>query len=157
MKIRAVKIVDKTLPVISCQSGIAQIELLGNHSFSAQEIQTLFQMIAVQQVPLQCINLDAAQIVFAVPCSASDDIALLLAAAGHKVNTIGDCAEINVSGIQMEHATAIAAKILAALRMTGISILQLKTSHASVSVLIQQPDLISAKQAIQTALQFSDD
>jgi aspartate kinase len=152
MKIRAVRITDGTLPVLSCQSGITQIKLLANHPFSGQEIQAIFQMIANHQISLQRINLHLDQIVFSVPCAAADSITFLFDKPDYVINRNSNCAEINISGGQISDIPEIMAKIIETLSCANVSILQLSTSQAFVSVLIEQADLAKASSVIRAAL-----
>ncbi|MDU4962501.1 MAG: ACT domain-containing protein [Sporomusaceae bacterium] len=152
MKIRAVNIIDETLPEVACRSGISRIELRADETLSVQQIQGIFQLIAAQQIPLQCISLRPDHLAFTAPAAAIEKLSLLFAPSGYRLAISGCCAEITVAGGQFEHMPDVAAKIIAALKAAEVYILDLNSSHASASVLIDQSDLARANQAIYAAL-----
>ncbi|MDF2501164.1 MAG: hypothetical protein K0Q77_1878 [Anaerosporomusa subterranea] len=152
MKIRAVKIIDGAAPIISCQSEISQIKLVSKRPLNGEEIRDIFRMISDKQITLQLITVHITQIVFSVPCLMAGAVMDLFSQSEYRINAINDCAEVNISGVQVSDVPQITGEIIETLSSLNVAILHLTTSQSSVSVLVEQAHLPAARNTIHAAL-----
>jgi aspartate kinase len=91
------------------------------------------------------------RLVFSIAATSTDKAMAILASEGFEVAVRRNLGKVTLVGSGMHGIPGVMARVARALQEKGIDILQVADSHATISLLIDENDLISAAQALHRA------
>ncbi|WP_042160587.1 aspartate kinase [Paenibacillus gorillae] len=138
---------DRHVTGIAHVSGITQISVQAIEGRSDVQLQ-VFQTMARNHISVDFINVTPSGAVYTVFDHDADRAVRLLQDIGYLPTAINGCAKVSVIGGGMNGVPGVMARIVEALTEQGITIMQSADSNTTIWVLVKEPDMAPALQAL---------
>jgi aspartate kinase len=116
------------------------------------EVQTrAYRLMADASISIDMFTPMNDRLVFSVPTALADEARRLLASEGFEVALRTGLGKVTLVGSGMHGVPGVMAHVAECLAEAGIDILQVADSHATISVLLDEDDLVPAAQALHRA------
>lgn len=140
-------------------TGIAYVERITQIRVDALEghydlQRNLFKSLAQQQISIDFINLNPSGAVFTVFDNEAEQAAAVLRTAGFEPSVLTGCAKVSVIGGGMNGVPGIMARIVDALTMEDVDILQSADSNTTIWVLVPGRDLVKSLRALHRTFEL---
>jgi aspartate kinase len=150
---RTAEVVDRHVTGIAYVERITQIRvdaLDGQYDLQ----RNLFKSLAQQQISIDFINLNPSGAVFTVFDHEAEQAADVLRSAGFAPSVLPGCAKVAVIGGGMNGVPGIMARIVDALTMEDVDILQSADSNTTIWVLVPGRDLVKSLRALHRTFEL---
>lgn len=108
----------------------------------------IFKAMALADISVDLITVLPAAVLFTVKDEVADKAVRVLRNMGFAVEFRPSCAKISIVGGGISEVTGVMAKVIEALTMHGIQVLQSADSNATIWVLVAQEDMIEAVRSL---------
>jgi aspartate kinase len=116
------------------------------------DVQTrVYRLMADASVSIDMFTPMNDRLVFSVPARLAEEARRLLVGEGFEVALRTGLGKVTLVGSGMHGVPGVMARVAEALARAGIDILQVADSHATISVLLDENDLVPAAQALHRA------
>jgi aspartate kinase len=144
---QAATVRDRYVTGVAHVSGITQITVHAQDGHSDMQLQ-VFQAMALHHISVDFINVNPGGAVYTVFDSDADQAVSVLNQIGYYPKAVSGCAKVSVIGGGMNGVPGIMARIVEALTEEGIPILQSADSNTTIWVLVREPFMAKALQAL---------
>ncbi|MBM7701919.1 aspartate kinase [Metabacillus iocasae] len=145
---------ERLVTGIAHVSNVTQIKVFskeGNYDIQSE----VFKAMANAQISVDFINISPKGVVYTVTDESTDRAIEILQSMGYEPFVTRHCAKVSTVGAGIAGVPGVAAKIVTALSMDGIQILQSADSHTTIWVLVKEEDLKRAVNALHQTFELS--
>lgn len=144
---------DRHVTGIAHVAGITQISVQTVEGKADVQLQ-VFQTMARHHISVDFINVTPSGVVYTVFDYDAAKAVAVLADCGYAPTAISGCAKVSVIGGGMNGVPGIMARIVEALTLQGISIMQAADSNTTIWVLVKDVDMASALRALHSKFEL---
>ncbi|WP_110112781.1 aspartate kinase [Bacillus sp. CGMCC 1.16541] len=145
---------ERLVTGIAHVSNVTQIKVFskeGNYDIQSE----VFKAMANAQISVDFINISPKGVVYTVTDESTDRAIEVLESMGYEPFVTRHCAKVSTVGAGIAGVPGVAAKIVTALSVDGIQILQSADSHTTIWVLVKEEDLKKAVNALHNTFELS--
>ena len=150
---------DRVARGIAHITNITQVRLDRQHDVNeAGFLGKVFRALANAKISVDLISVLPQTICFTISEGVVDNALLVLESLGLKQEEIRitqGCAKVSVVGAGLRGVPGVMAEVVEALGDAGVRIFQTSDSHASISCLVKQDDILKAARGLHTAFGLS--
>ncbi|MGB4141603.1 MAG: aspartate kinase [Limnochordia bacterium] len=155
-KKRSVKITDRVVTGIAHLTRRAHVKISGQEDFNKSELTLrIFDLLARNQISIDLIYLSPQLIAFIIDEAKVDLVKQVLADLGLNTTVEKGYAKVSVVGAGMHGVPGLMARVVRSLERANVPIFQTTDSHANISCLIQEKDLLEAVRALYAEFELS--
>lgn len=144
---------ERLVTGIANVANITQIKVTGaEDQYNIQ--QEVFKAMANEGISVDFINISINSIIYTINESMTDQAISALTKLGYDVSSTKGCAKVSAVGAGMTGVPGVTAKIVNALAIEGIKILQSADSHTTIWVLVKEEDMTRAVNALHKAFKL---
>ncbi|MUT66410.1 aspartate kinase [Paenibacillus sp. NEAU-GSW1] len=146
-------VADKHVTGIAHVAGITQISVQAIEGRTDMQLQ-VFQTMARNHISVDFINVTPSGAVYTVFDQDAERAVSLLRSNGFEPAAVSGCAKVSVIGGGMNGVPGVMARIVEALTEQGITIMQSADSNTTIWVLVKEPDMAPALQALHAKFEL---
>ncbi|MFZ7102565.1 MAG: aspartate kinase [Peptococcaceae bacterium] len=136
---------DRLLTGITNLPNITQLKIFTNKSEDNKDLELkIFRAMALSNISIDFINVHPHQVIFTVKDHDAEKSVKVIENIGLKAEVLKGCAKISAVGANMAGVPGVMAKIVEALTVEKIKILQTADSHTTIWCLVKKEDMEKA-------------
>lgn len=140
---------DRLVTGITHLPNITQLKIFTNRSENVKDLELrIFKAMALSNISIDFINVHPHQVVFTVKDDDAEKSIKIIEELGLKPEFLRGCAKVSAVGANMAGVPGVMAKIVEALTVENIKILQTADSHTTIWCLVKKEDMEKAIRAL---------
>ena len=150
------KITDRVVTGIAHLTRRAHVKISGLADFNQSELTLkLFDLLAQNKISIDLIYLSPQLIAFIIDDENAESVKEVLADLGLNITVEKGYAKVSVVGAGMHGVPGVMARVVRSLEQANVPIFQTTDSHANISCLVREEDLIAAVRALFAEFELS--
>jgi len=155
-KKRGTQIADRVVTGIAHLTRRAHVKISGPADFNESELTLqIFDLLARSHISIDLIYLSPQLIAFIIDDEKADLVKQVLAGLGLNITVENGYAKVSVVGAGMHGVPGVMARVVRSLEKADVPIFQTTDSHANISCLIREDDLLAAVRALFAEFELS--